>query len=510
MKKRNLVLQSAIAAALVVMYGVASAGTLTTAVVGGTLFAAENFGATTTSTTDILPGTVTYTVASTNGIVISASGTIYYTIRLAGGKFKAVPLAGSITGSVLAVGGSGNGSVGTAVLSSDSTTVMFPITFSSAATLGVGSTLVYTPAAIGAATSIVGVNVTLATAGGAVSANGSLSAINPVVTSPSSTTSPNTGTAQASDVDGAVTTAVMAVSANAIIPTSSSLVGYTGKIDLTAIPAASNYALAATPGTAVVVKLGSVTFTDKASPTPTLLAGASTVYNTSAANTSTSTTILVTPGTGQAFPIGSVLSVSVAGDQCATRVGASSALTATTSILPVTLTVPATTSGTAIEVCMTAPSTGNVATPLTATLVGSLSGAAIAATTKPSTVTGLGYALDYNGARYDIRSYIPASTVGYTSFVRVINTGTVTAAVSGQWLYENGTVSSTAVLIASQVAGASSTLSSTQIETALGAPTAIGSNRPRLRLTAQTNGLQVQSFFLTNANGNFSDVTGAQ
>ena len=31
-----------------------------------------------------------------------------------------------------------------------------------------------------------------------------------------------------------------------------------------------------------------------------------------------------------------------------------------------------------------------------------------------------------------------------------------------------------------------------------------------LRLTAPTNGMQAQSFFLTNANGNFSDATGAQ
>jgi len=120
------------------------------------------------------------------------------------------------------------------------------------------------------------------------------------------------------------------------------------------------------------------------------------------------------------------------------------------------------------------------------------------------------WALAKNGSTVDVRSYIPVAGTGYTSFVRVINTGAVSAAVTGQYLYQDGTTS-TAATLTTLAAGGSVTLTSAQVEAALGAPTAsIGSNRPRLRLTAPTNGLNAQSFILTNANGNFSDATGAQ
>ncbi len=120
-----------------------------------------------------------------------------------------------------------------------------------------------------------------------------------------------------------------------------------------------------------------------------------------------------------------------------------------------------------------------------------------------------GYALTSNGQTKDVRSYIPAATAGYTSFVRIINTGTVAAAVTGRFINEDGTTSASGVVVTSLAAGGSITLTSTQIEAGVGvAPVATA--RPRLRLTAPTSGLEAQSFFLTNANGNFSDATGAQ
>jgi hypothetical protein len=159
-------------------------------------------------------------------------------------------------------------------------------------------------------------------------------------------------------------------------------------------------------------------------------------------------------------------------------------------------------------ICLTAPATVG-AIPLT-TPTASFTFTKTVATDAADTAAGTLYGLANNGQTVDVRSYIPAVTSGYTSFVRVINTGAVSAAVTGQWLYQDGTTSTGAALT-TLAAGGSVTLTSAQVETALGVPTAsIGGNRPRLRLTGPTNGLQAQSFILSNANGNFSDATGAQ
>jgi len=79
-----------------------------------------------------------------------------------------------------------------------------------------------------------------------------------------------------------------------------------------------------------------------------------------------------------------------------------------------------------------------------------------------------GYALTTNGQTKDVSRYIPVAAIGYTSFVRVINTGTVDAAVTGQFVNEDGTTSASGVIVATLKAGGSKTLTSTEIETAMG------------------------------------------
>ena len=118
-------------------------------------------------------------------------------------------------------------------------------------------------------------------------------------------------------------------------------------------------------------------------------------------------------------------------------------------------------------------------------------------------------ALTSNGQQVDVRSYIPASTAGYTTYIRVINTGSVSAALTGSFLNADGTTGSPATL-ATMAAGSATTFTSSQIEAILGAPVGGSTVRPRLRLSAPTTGMNAQSFILTNANGTFSDVTGAQ
>jgi hypothetical protein len=529
MKKRNLVLHTAIAGALVSMFGAASAGTLTAA---NTVFATEIFGPSFAAATGITPGAISTTISTTNGIVINAGGKIYHSARLTNGLFVNVAGVGALTGTALAVGGVGNGVVGAAVLSTDRTTATFPITYTNAATLGVGSTLVITPGALG----VNGVNTSMATAGATITAVTSLSAVAPVITAPSLTTTPNTGTALAGDIDNGVTaSANVATSTSAVVfavtPSSSFPLGYslgagtgagqaglleTAKIDLTATSPGSRFtqpgATLSNANSATVLNLGAVIMGNTAAAqnkadgaTPYLINGSVTV------DTLGGTVV-------GAFKATSTMNMTTDA-ACTTAVATApnGVFTSGTTFTFTGTTVPGIA---AIEgasapsfICLTTPSTTGSITVSAPTATFSVTAANhVLNTDSGNTATGTLYSMTQNGSTRDVRSYIPVAVSGYTSFVRVINTGGVAATVTGQWLYEDGTTSTAATLITPALAvNGSTTLTSTQVEAALGAPTAtIGSNRPRLRLTANTNGLQAQSFFLTNANGNFSDVTGAQ
>lgn len=488
---------SYVSAAIVAAFSVssASAGTLTHVTSGGTVFAAETFGSSSTAATGVKPGLMTYSFSSTSGIYVGAGGAVYVYLRLANGAtFSTLPLKAQFTGTLLNVGGADNFVItsATMTLSSDSTTVMIPVVATAAATIGVGTTLIYTPIA-GA---ISGVKTALSAVGGTVSATLSTSVATPAVVSPSTTTSPNSTTTQPTDLE-ASGTAVIAKAVQGVATAISALPTYTGKIDLTSTPTQTNYA--STPGTALnVARLGSVKFTD-ATTAGNGLDGATPV-TTAAAVTATSTTITVTPGTGQSFAVGSKLAASV--DGCAnmlTGTAASPTLTASTAAAAVTLTPLAANvlTGGAIDVCMTVPSTGNTATAVTPTITASLNHAGNANTTGGiSTGTGTGYALTLNGASIDVNSYWGAAVkdAGYSSYVRVINTGTIAAPVSIAYINATtGVVGTSAVVITSLPAGASKMLKASEIEAIVGAQPN-GYEAGRLRISAPTTGLKTQSF----------------
>lgn len=132
------------------------------------------------------------------------------------------------------------------------------------------------------------------------------------------------------------------------------------------------------------------------------------------------------------------------------------------------------------------------------------------------------YNLRKNGKTVDVRNVVEWSPITdgiYTSYVKIINSGTLAAPVTAQWLNVDGSVGASGVLpflVGSNnfPAGAVRTFTAKQIQGYIGAPAnanaVVNDDRPRLRLTAPTDGLQAQSFLLTVANGNFSDTTGAQ
>ena len=113
-----------------------------------------------------------------------------------------------------------------------------------------------------------------------------------------------------------------------------------------------------------------------------------------------------------------------------------------------------------------------------------------------------------NGAQVDVRSYVPSATLGYTSVVRVINNSATAAPVTGQWLYQDGTMGAAATLISSLPGHGSQSLSSAQVEAAIGVPAAVGANRPRLRLISASTGLQAQSL-IVNPSGDIATLHGA-
>ena len=477
-----------LAAALLAAFG-ANAGTLTPAVAGGTVFAAEAFqGATATdANTAITPGAVTYAVATTGGIVVNDGGSIYYYVRLSNGKFAGTPTAAEITGTVPTLLGT------TAVVgvSADKTTLLVKLTNSSGGTvnIGVGGTIVYTPASGAIDT----VKTALATAGGTVSATGSLSAL-------AATAAPDATTAQPSDVDGSPANAVIAKSVQAITASVSNLPSNTDKIDLTVTPPASAY----TPN--AYARLGSVTFTEVAAQNP----NGTTAFTIALANAVGTATVVATPASGQSFPEGATLKVGAA--TCADLGSPSSTKTfdATNASAAASLTVPiaSVASGTPLYLCLSAPGSGKTASPITANITAELLNNVVVATAGKTTTAGAGYALKYNGTQIDVTNYVPAAVTGWEQYIRVANSGALAAPVTAAFIDEaTGAVGTSAVIISSLPAGAVKNLKASDIEAALGAQA--DSKRPRLRITAPSNSLTVQNMLFT-PNGSFTNNSSQQ
>ena len=499
MKKRNLVLHTAIAAALVSLFVGANANAAVSIGNTPTKFASEVFKGTAPNTSVLVPVTAT---TSSVGIASGSTFSVVYQLNNGAtwdnsvGTSSAFSSPGQGTNATFAVNYFNSGGA-TVTNSSSGVASNADVAIVSVSTSANGI-------AVGA--TVASILVTNKIHAAALATPGSIS-VTGTTYSGALTALPASGTVplDATSVATPLITSLVGITLSGAAATSGSQ-----KVDLTANPVGAQFITTAGVRSNVVT-LGSVT---------------STVNSGSAKDSSVSTAYTVT---GKYFNVILTAPAGVFGAMNSTKkawlepsgctAGAGSALAGSPSLFAsaaaaaaaTSLTLTATTaatSATAYNVCMEVDGV----TPITpGTITAATTYGAAAAQDQAQTLASLPLmTLGFNGSQRDVRSYIPAGSVGYTSFVRTINTGSVSAAVTGQWLYENGTTSTPATLIASLVGGASSTLSSAQVEAVLGAPTVIGSNRPRLRLTAPTNSLDVQSFFLTNATGNFSDVTGAQ
>ena len=116
------------------------------------------------------------------------------------------------------------------------------------------------------------------------------------------------------------------------------------------------------------------------------------------------------------------------------------------------------------------------------------------------------YSLLTNGGLVDVRSYIPVATGSYTSNIRVINVGQVTAAVSAAFIDPVTGVVGTSGVLGTIAAGGATNFTAAQIEAAIGSAPA-GTSRPRVRITAPT-ALQAQHY-IVNPNGTLTTLHGA-
>lgn len=505
LKKRNVVLQAAVACAVIAMAGSANAGTSTATAI---TYATQNFQATTVANAavqnaiTIQPNALTYSMSAAT--TVNTAGIIYFQVRLTGGTFGGTaPVAADFN--VAAQGAGSN--LSAIVLSTDKKTVQVKFTATADTFLGLGA-LVYTPAA----GTIVKVNDALAAAGGVVSAEST-------ITTTAGTATTLQSTVALSSVDGAIPSSTLAKSASAISAAVSAAAG-AGQIDLTASPPASAYFTSGATLQTAGASLGSVTLTETTGNQMAL--DGATDYTLAAgsdhASTATDTTITVTPPAGTPFPVGATVDASttaatatVPACAAANLLGLGPAVfTAVTAATAATLVVPWANmpgSGSPTFVCLTAPSATDTATPITPTIAASLTpGVAADAPTTVAATTG--YALDYNGSKVDVRNYVPFAVTGYQQFLRIINTGTVAAKVSAAVINETtGVVGTAGVLITSLAAGAAMTLDATAIEAAIGAQAATA--RPRVRITAPTNGMNVQNYLFTPS-GSFTEASGAQ
>jgi hypothetical protein len=112
------------------------------------------------------------------------------------------------------------------------------------------------------------------------------------------------------------------------------------------------------------------------------------------------------------------------------------------------------------------------------------------------------------GSSVEVRSFYPASTVGLTSFVRIINAGSASSSITASLLDDaTGAVLGSGSLVTSLALGAVQTFTAGQIQAAVGASIPAGVT-PRLRIASNGAALEVQSF-LAQPGGWFTNASSA-
>ena len=510
MNKRNAIVRTLVASAVLAVMGVAQAGSLS---ITKRTVANEAFGSAFSATTGVFVPNVAYVFNTPGGIVVNPGGSVQVKYVMTGGTWVAsntldasnvvitnMPSGLTAAAPVISQGG---------VVAATGDTLTATVTNPTAANITIG---------IGGTVNLVGSNVNRIQAQGVTVGTvvavtgGAFNGVNVLEATTAATT--------VIDYAQAVTLAFVASTE-------------TKKIDLSSTPAGSS--LTAGVAAASKVQIGRIRATNAGTAPNSLDAAVAAPAAPAVIGVITETPIVV--GSSNAYAAGYTVTVGVASGafvakqglllsstaDCSGALGAgvSTQLPTSANTTSATTSVVVSSSGTIVPnaadllagpyVCSdyTNVTAGTVLTALTPTIASTYTRSSTSFTGNTLAATN-GYALSTNGQTVDVRTYIPAGTAGYTSYIRVINTGTIAAAVSGQYVYQDGTLGTSGTLVASLPSAGSTTLSSTQVEAALGAPVVTAGARPRVRITAPASGMNVQSFILNGASGAFTEVSGAQ
>ena len=517
MKKRNLALNTAVASALLALIGSAQAVTVTAS---PTLFARELLQGSTPNATALTMPVIN--VVSANGIPVNS--TVFVYIKFSGASIATSGAATTAIANVVISNGDGSALAAGNIPGATS----FGTSTGTANPTAAGSGVDYLVLQFVTGATAVGIGGTIATLTGAT-VNFASSAISTPITVVSSVGIGAPATrfgalaASSSSYDALSTATTIATTAQAIT-VSSAASTLSGLIDLTTTPAAAGFTIAPNANAAVAtnaIRLGTVT-----------LANAATAPNI-ATNAGSYTVATVVPATGATFTVSAAagffaalgttgrINLEATAGSCASTAAVASGLQspvfATAALAAaatsVTLTSTATPSAAAYSVCMYLPTVSSTSIPLiagTPSITGVLNRAVVTTDSATNLASSNLYTLALNGSQVDVRMYVPAAVTGYSSFIRVINTGSIAAPVSAQFINADGSIGTSGVLVATLPAGGSTTLSSTAIEAVLGAPVGGVSARPRLRILAPTTGLNIQNQLSNNATGVYTDFNGAQ
>lgn len=504
MKKSNAILQAAVAAALLTM-AVGAQATTTSAT--STVFAKEILQGTTPAATALTLGNLTIT----SNVSIPANSTVYVYVKLSGASLSALPTF-TPTNAALTVRHSDGTGAAVAGAGQIATAVDLGTTTGTANPTAVAAGVDYVVFQVNTNAAVIGVGTSLGTLSGLAVNN----AAGVLTTNITATASVGIGApasrfgalaASASNHDTTSTATTLASTAQGI--TLAAAAGTAGKIDLTTATPSINFTGAAS---ATQIDLGSITATDGTAKTAAAAAYAIAAGDTLGA--------VVTAPAGFFAPLGTTgkLWVTTTANTCAvaapapgvTNIAQSTAFTtkalaaaATSVTLASTGAFPPVT-GTVYRVCMSIDG-ATTAVPGTPSIVATLTKAAGTAVDSNNVTASTNlWKLDYNGSQTDVVNYVPAAVAGFTNIIRVVNTGAVAANISVAKIAEStGTVGTAGVVATSVPAGGTVRLTQAQIEAVIGA--VASTERPRLRLTAPTNGMTVQN--LMYSNGVYTSIT---
>ena len=528
MKKENLVLKAAVAMA----FGVASYGAQATQVTTGTLvqnYATELFNGST-------PNTVALTLPQLNIVASTpltggAAGTNYVIfVQTAGAAWNsapvlvpAVPAATISTGSISAVVFSSSQtsavtSTGAGSANADFITYSFSIAAGQQITAGT---------VIGTLT-----GATVSNAGTALAAGTPVTVAATVQnTVPGFPTALGTATklSAANIVDATSTPVNVAASALGISSTVAASTN-AGQIDLGAASGSATK-FNATAATTTQILLGTFKFTNgsalQASGANYVIAGGDTLTGTVTApagffaplstagkfwvTTAATTCAVAAPGAGATNISQSTTFTTAALAAAATSV----ALASTGAFPPV--------SATTYHLCMSVNGTVAIS-PGTPSATFTLVKAAGTAVDSNDVIASTAmWPLVYNAQVRDVINYVPAAVGGgWTQYLRIVNTGSVAAPVSASIINEaggTGAVGTAVVLIPSLPAAAAMNIVSSCLESGVGCPTGVTTTgvgpisstaRPRIRISAPTDNMQVQNMLFTPATTPFTNNSTSQ